>query len=175
MLDPVYKQWSIEGRFVHPQKSRCSTLLQKRLEVDTIVQTRKHHSHCLEEKIVRWPRSGIPFDRFFLETESCTNEGYVSEGWMRYAEADALLYAFVQEGDRELDAYLIVNFSQLKSWFWGVYQNYYEFTMDTFIRTRGRLVDIVDVVQAVKTERFRISENGIYQKVPCPVKEVVPA
>ncbi len=156
-LKAVYGKWSVEGRYVLIDKSRCSTLIQMRFEVDTICQVEDGKSICIEEKIVRW--KGKRLQRFFLETESCTNEGHESPGWMHYGEADFLLYAFELE-DGSLDVYLI-DFKKLKDWFWSVdHSDYYSHTMEEENCTKGLLVDIVDVVENVTTKRFHVKEDG---------------
>lgn len=164
-MPPIYRQWTIEGRFVFFEKSKCSTLIQKRAAVDTALQTRRDLSVCIEEKFARWP--GYTYTAFFLETDSCTLPHKHSKGWMHYALADQLLYAFVQNGEKELDAYLIKDFQKLKEWFWTVYEKYPESTMPGDNRTRGRVVPIKDVALAIEIERYRIADRGMYWQLPC--------
>lgn len=154
ILKPFYRRFCDEGRFVFIEKSRCSTLLQKRLAVDTVAQSKRGGSICVEEKLVRFPKNGRPLSRFFLETESCTIPGIESPGWMRYADADLLLYGFQTGPDLpSFDCY-IIDFQKLKEWFWGRFEAFQEYTMpDTINRTRGRLVPISDVAASVPTMR----------------------
>lgn len=150
-LASFYGEYSKVGRYVFIEKSRCSALLQKRLAVDTIVQSPNGSSVCIEEKIVRqkWPC-------FFLETDSCTVHGYESEGWMKYGMADYLFYCFYC-GDH-LESYLI-DFIKLRNWFWPVHENYNAHVMpNTRNHTKGRLVPIVDVTSNVPTKSFNIYE-----------------
>jgi len=153
-LAPFYCKYSMAGRFVFVDKSKCSTLIQKRLAVDTLVQSKKGGSVCIEEKIVRW--KGKALEKFFLETESNTNPGHEKTGWMEYGEADYLLYCFEQH-DGDLDCYLIP-FLALKAWFWANEGGYYRHTMPSTINnTAGRLVPIKDVRDAIpSTLRFRV-------------------
>jgi hypothetical protein len=156
-LKAFYGGRAVEGRYVFIDKSRCSSLIQQRFEVDTIFQVEDGKSICVEEKIVRW--KGKNLYRFFLETESCTNEGHESPGWMHYGEADFLLYAFELK-DGSLDVYTM-NFQKLKTWFWSVdHSNYHSITMEEDNRTKGLLVPIVDVVEAVPTKRFHVQDDG---------------
>lgn len=166
-LVPVYKQWCDEGRYVFIQKSDCSTLLQKRYALDTILQVHDR-SVCLEEKIVRQP---WPF--FFFETDSCTLPERESEGWMQYIQADAVLYAFFREAEQVLDTYVIEQFQEVKMWFWQVYTRYREHTMPTENRTRGRLVPIEDVSEMVQVKRYYIYDHGVYKPMSLPRKKAV--
>jgi len=152
-----YKKYSFDGRYVFVDKSACSTLLQKELAVDTISQWSNKGSICIEEKIEQWP--GYPRWNFALETESCTKPGRERKGWMHYARADYLLYAFAFEGDIGLDAYLI-DFPKLREWFWSLPTRYKPHTMDTINRTRFEKVPIQDVRQAVPTWHYVINNEG---------------
>ena len=151
-----YGKYALNGRYVFIDKSECSVLIQKRLAVDTMLQGR-NGSVCVEEKIVRY--KGKVLERFFLETESNTNPGWESEGWMKYGEADYLLYCF-EKPNGHLDCYLI-EFPALKQWFWPRADGYHAHTMpNTINNSRGRLVPTIDVAEAVKTVRFLASEEG---------------
>lgn len=158
-LEPhLYRAYSWEGRYVIIDKSRCSTILQKRLAIDTILQKRDE-SICIEEKIERWP--GYKRPNFFLETDSCTVPGLESLGWMHYAEADTLLYAFELETRDGLDVYLIP-FEPLKAWFWQHHTAYRAHTMNQSNHTRGRLVPIRDVTQAITgIKHYIITDAGL--------------
>src|SRR5438105_6458083 len=101
-LSRFYKKYSYDGRYVFVDKSDCSTLLQKELAIDTIMQYPKS-SVCIEEKIEQWPKNGRKRTNFALETDSCTVRGHERKGWMHYARADYLLDAFAYEGNSEMD------------------------------------------------------------------------
>jgi hypothetical protein len=93
---------------------------------------------------------------FFLETMSCTVSGLESVGWMRYAEADYLLYAFMQEDGEHLLCYLL-DFPALKSWFWPRAERFRLYVMPkTENHTAGRLVPIATVRNAIRCWRFMI-------------------
>src|SRR2546430_16919285 len=136
-----YQKYSLNGRYVFIDKSACSTLLQKRLAIDTIFQSKRdpRKSPCIEEKIEQWP--GYKRVNFALEVNSCTKPGRESPGWMHYAEADLLLYAFAYEGDTGLDVYLI-DFPKLRKWFWSLPVRYQTRTLNTHNRTRIALTPI---------------------------------
>lgn len=152
-----YQKYSVDGRYVYIDKSVCSTLLQKRLAIDTIMQT-KNGSPCIEEKIEQWP--GYKRNNFALETDSCTVVGRERLGWMHYAKADYLLYAFAYPNDTGLDVYLI-DFPKLREWFWNLPKRYPAHVMtDTVNHTRFEKVSILDVRQAVPTYRYNISRAG---------------
>ena len=152
----LYGIRSVEGRYVFMDKGRLATILQRRYAVDTILQGRDGRAVCIEEKITRWP--GFALLNFFLETMSCTVAGLESEGWMRYAEADYLLYAFMQADDVHLLCYLI-EFPALKAWFWPRSERFRLYIMpNTTNHTAGRLVPIATVRQAVRTWRFTIPQ-----------------
>lgn len=151
-----YKQYSKEGRYVFIDKSSCSTLLQKELAVDTILQSHKGGSLCIEEKIEQRYTGN-----FALETDSCTKPGYERGGWMRYAEADYLLYAFERESG--LDVYLI-NFPKLRAWFWDIEEQspirFKPHIMDTHNRTRFKIVPIEDVRREVGLSQYSCTDEG---------------
>lgn len=152
-----YQEYSLNGRYVFIDKSACSTLLQKQLAVDTIYQSKNGGSICIEEKIEQWP--GYQRVNFALEVDSCTTPGRESKGWMHYARADYLLYAFAYEGDTGLDVYLI-DFHKLRQWFWSLPKRYPTYIMPTINRTRFEKVPIQDVRRAVPTWHYIINENG---------------
>ncbi len=155
ILAPWYGKHARDGRFVFLDKGRCVSLIQKRMAVDTIVQSPKNGAAiCIEEKLTRHPKHRSAFTNFFLETESCTVLGHESPGWMRYAEADVLLYCF-ETATGDLDAYWI-DFPALRKWFWGVWQNFRFHRMPHNNQTEGRLVPIDDVCGegSVATKRF---------------------
>jgi hypothetical protein len=151
-----YGQHAYMGRYVLIDKGRLASVLQKRFAVDTIVQARDGRAICIEEKIVRWP--GYHYRFFCLETHSCTRKGYESDGWMRYGEADYLLYCFEQECGG-LSCYLI-DFPALKTWFWPLEDIFKEFgPLPTFNATMGRLVPITVVQENVRTWHFTVSKK----------------
>lgn len=152
-----YRKYSVEGRYVFIDKSECSTLLQKELAVDTVAQSENGLSVCIEEKIEQWP--GYERSNFALEVMTCTVPGREREGWMHYAKADYLLYAFAFPDDKGLAVYLI-NFPKLKQWFWSLPRRYPDHTMDTFNRTRFEKVPIKDVRASVPTSRYHITNEG---------------
>lgn len=152
-----YQEYSLNGRYVFIDKSACSTLLQKQLAVDTIYQSKNGGSLCIEEKIEQWP--GYQRVNFALEIDSCTTPGRERKGWMYYARADYLLYAFAYEGDVGLNAYLI-DFPKLREWFWNLPKRYPAYIMPTINHTRFEKVPIQDVRKAVPTWQYNINENG---------------
>ena len=156
-LSHFYQKYSFDGRYVYIDKSACSTLLQKELAIDTVMQWGKG-SLCIEEKIEQWP--GFKRRNFALETESCTVIGRERHGWMHYAKADYLLYAFAYENDSGLDVYLI-DFPKLHEWFWNLPTRYEAHVMENTINhTRFEKVPILDVRRAVPTIRYLINDAG---------------
>ena len=153
LVPQFYEQYSTDRRYVLLDKGRFAGLLQKRMAVDTIVQSRDGAVVAIEEKIVRW--KGRVYTKFFLETNSCTKPGRESDGWMAYGKADYLLYCFEQE-DGSLVAYL-VEFPKLCEWFWQVFQMFSPHRMQgTLNETEGRLVDIETVRKNVPTWRLHL-------------------
>lgn len=152
-----YRKYSQDGRYVFVDKSKCSTLLQKQLAVDTIVQSKQGGSICIEEKIERWP--GYTRTNFALETDSCTVPGREKVGWMSYAEADYLLYAF-ELPTGGLHVYFI-DFQPLRQWFEKVKDNYKSHTMlNTINHTRFKKVPINDVLHNIKTTQYVVTDEG---------------
>lgn len=75
VLVPFYRDNSEGGRYVLVDKSHCSCILQKRLAVDTICQSKHGGTVCIEEKLTRCPPHGGRYPYFFLEVASCTVPG----------------------------------------------------------------------------------------------------
>jgi len=148
LVPGFYGEYATDGRYVLIDKGRLASHFQKRLAVDTIVQGKGGEVVCIEEKIVRWPKSGKPYTAFCLETESCTKPGHESDGWMVYGKADYLLYCFADETETILDCHLI-DFPPLKEWFWKNAETFPPFQMlNTINQTRGRVVPIADIQTA---------------------------
>lgn len=151
-----YGGYAMDGRYVFIDRGRLATLLQKRFAVDTIVQGRDGAAVCIEEKIVRWP--GRVYDAFALETDSCTKPGYESPGWMRYGQADYLLYAF--DTPTGLNVHLI-DFPKLQEWFWPIFESFPTFKMEkTLNQSAGRVVPITRVRDNVPTWFRRIEKKA---------------
>jgi hypothetical protein len=156
-LSRFYQKYSVEGRYVYVDKSACSTVLQKQLAIDTVMQAKDGGSLCIEEKIEQWP--GYKRDNFALETDSCTVVGREKQGWMHYAQADYLLYAFAYEGDSGLDVYFI-DFPKLRTWFWNLPVRYPTHVMEhTLNHTRFEKVPIRDVRKAVPAFRYLVTRD----------------
>ncbi len=164
-LVPFYNKFAQKGQYVFIDKSSCSMHIQKQIKIDTIVLSQKGGTVCIEEKIATWPQyKNKPHTAFFLETDSCTNPGHLSPGWMKNGMADYLLYCFVTRMSN-LDIYLL-NFPELKKWFWRVWKNYPEHTMKEQNRTRGRLADILEVVNNINCSRYYVTETEINKLAP---------
>ena len=167
ILAPLfYVRYSLDGRYVFIDKGRLASTLQKRFAVDTIAQSKSGDAVCIEEKIVRWPTfpNGKPKDRgytaFALETQSCTVPGRESDGWMVYGKADYLLYCFANLEQTALICYL-VDFPKLQAWFWEREHEFPPFQMlDTINRTRGRVVPIADVCEAVPVKSWLLETEA---------------
>jgi len=148
-----YDKYATRGRYVFLDKGRLATLLQRRCAVDTVVQGKDGNAPCIEEKIVRFPKSGKPYTAFCLETDSCTKPGHESLGWMKYGKADYLLYCF-QTVAGDLDCHLI-DFPKLKDWFWGRHETFNVFgPLETLNASKGRLVPINAVKRSVPCWQF---------------------
>jgi len=152
LVPGFYQRYAFDGRYVLIDKGRFANILQRRFEVDTIMQAGEGNAIALEEKIVRWP--GYTYTAYTLETESCTNPGHESEGWMRYGQADYLLYCFQNEHDG-LDCHL-VDFPKLKAWFWERVETFPTFLMQTKNRSAGRKVPISAVQKAIGVKTYSL-------------------
>jgi hypothetical protein len=140
-----YGSYALEGRYVFIDKGRLATTLQKRYAVDTVLQGRNGAAFCIEEKIVRWP--GHRYSAYALETQSCTKPGHESPGWMKYGEADYLLYCFMQPETLEVH---LIDFPKLQEWFWSKVDDFEQFgPLPTLNATVGRKVSIADVKASV--------------------------
>lgn len=148
VLKPYYQKISHEGRFVFSDKGKLSTILQREMAIDTIVQSKENSLLSIEEKIVRWP--GYIYEAYVFETWSCTNPGMERQGWMHYAECDCLLYCFIQADLRSLWIHSIP-FKKLQDWFFSndQYKNYRIFRTQQLNHTETRIVPITDVWDAI--------------------------
>lgn len=164
LLDIFYRHYCYDGRFVSIgdiRKSHISDVMQRELKTDTLIQKGGWVSYGVEEKVVAWP--GHPYTAFFLETDSCTNPGAESPGWMVTCQADLLLYAF-EIKDVGLLIYLFI-FPELRDWFWKVYlpnlpsPDFGLSIMEGKNRTAGRVVPIARVVKDVPTRCFVVPFN----------------
>jgi hypothetical protein len=147
VLIPFYSRFVPDGRFVTIDRGRLARTLQKVYSIDTIVQATDGRAVCFEEKLVRWP--GRHYTAYVLETESCTNPGHESEGWMRYGQADWLLYGFARPDHLAVH---LINFQKLQRWFLPREHQFPPFELDTFQHSRGRVVPIKAVERAVGVE-----------------------
>ena len=148
LVPGFYGEYATEGRYVLLDKGRLTSHFQRRLAVDTIVQGKNGAAVCIEEKIVRWPeKRGKAYTAFCLETESCTNPGHESDGWMVYGQADYLLYCFANARETVLYCHFI-DFIILKKWFWENVDNFRPFQMTKYNRSRGRVVPIAAIEAA---------------------------
>jgi hypothetical protein len=141
-----YARYAKDGRYVYADKGFWADFFQPR-GIDTILQGENGKFICVEEKIVRW--KGRHLTAFCLETDSCTNPPNESEGWMRYCQADFLVYCFAQEND-DLKVHRI-DFPQLKAWFWPKFEMFKEHVETKKNRTASRLVPIDLVKNEVLT------------------------
>lgn len=142
----LYGLFSLEGRYVYIDKGRLAMLIQKRLAVDTMLQSSKDGSAVgIEEKIIRWP--GYQYTALTLETQSCTVPGHESDGWMVYGEADYLNYAMCLENGNVLCH--LIDFQKLKQAFWPVAETFNTTISEQRNHTACRIVPLSWVRQHV--------------------------
>lgn len=148
-----YGVYAVKGRYVFIDKGRLAETLQKRFAVDTILQGKDNSAICIEEKIVRWP--GYQYQNCCLETHSCTRPGRESDGWMRYAKSDYLLYCFHQQ-DNSLLTYLF-DFPKLQDWFWKNENKFETFgPLNTLNASMGKKVPLEEICANVPAFRNHI-------------------
>jgi hypothetical protein len=150
ILKPFYKIRAFEGRFIFADKGKLADILQKEMEVDTILQRKENEIQAIEEKIVRWP--GYRYESYTLEIMSCTVPGRERQGWMHYSKCDTLLYCFVQENGSIIAHAL--PFTDLQKWFFENKDKYKSTFTKQINRTECKLVPIADVFENV--ERCKI-------------------
>lgn len=140
-----YGSYALDGRYVFIDKGKLATRMQREFAVDTIVQGKNGTAVCIEEKIVRWPKCrDEPYSAFTLETRSCTVVGREKDGWMKYGQADYLLYCFANKLENALHCYLI-DFPALKEWFWPIHEQWPATVTEQINRTECRVVPIAEV------------------------------
>jgi hypothetical protein len=140
---------------------------QTKLKIDLQLEYHLGMLSGIEEKVVQWPEDNRPYERFYCETESCTNPGRVTPGWMRTSEAEYLTYAFEVLG-LGLDIYFI-DFQKLKKWFWSQLEQhpncFHPHRNPDQNQTQGRLVPIKLVTRIIPTQRYRVTFDGVCQQV----------
>ena len=146
VLKPFYGECSHEGRFVFVDKGRLAKTLQMDA-VDTILQKVDNEIVSIEEKIVRWP--GYMYQKFCLETWSCTNKGYERPGWMYTGKCDFLFYCFVQSNESVLGC--LIPFSKLQIWFFenDRFKGFPVWISNQFNHTECRLTSIWSVFKEI--------------------------
>src|SRR5579864_2580075 len=120
LLDNHFYPFIADGR--RPRRfdkdDRHDKIRQMKLKIDLELERHPGVWQDIEEKVARWPATGIPHTAFFYETESCSRPGMVTPGWMKNSEAETLLYAFEVE-QRGLDIYFCEQFQEIKTRFWA--------------------------------------------------------
>jgi len=173
-LIPFYKiRYAFEGRYVFMEKfnenGKRSVI---ETQYDTVVQQR-HGFEYIEEKISSWSDKIGKRDLFMLETDSCTNPGHKSLGWMHNTKPHKLLYAFeMKEGG--LDIY-VIDFQKLKDWFWPIHTKYDVWEQPGFNRTQCRKVPINDVVGIIPTTHYIINADLKIHQLPCMTRKAIKA
>jgi len=157
-----YGSYATAGRYVFIDKGRLASRFQREYAVDTIVQGKNGQAVCIEEKIVRWPRADRPHRAFTFETHSCTVPGREKDGWMRYGEADYLLYCFSNKDQTALDCYLI-DFDELKKWFWPRFVMWPRTVTEQINRSECRKVPIEEVTGSVTVRRRMVSATAMLE------------
>jgi hypothetical protein len=131
----LYGSFAVDGRYVYIDKGRLAGTLQKRYAVDTILQRADGRATCIEEKIVRGEYTAVT-----LETMSCTVPGKESDGWMKYGQADWLVYAMCCENLTLLCH--IIDFAALQGCFWPAAKTFQETISKQQNRTACRKVPL---------------------------------
>lgn len=158
ILSPgFYGTYAMGGRYVFIDKGVLATKLQREFAVDTILQGREGAAVCIEEKIVRWPKRDEPYSAFTLETRSCTVPGREKDGWMKYGQADYLLYCFSNKDENALNCFLI-DFPGLKEWFWPNVWKWPIHVTEQINRTECRIVPIAEVEANVRHWQYLATE-----------------
>jgi hypothetical protein len=132
--------------------------MQQQAGCDTLVWRADLTPTAIEEKIVRPPLMRGPYTAICLETESCTEPGHISRGWMWYSTADVLLYGMLGVDDT-LDC-LWIDFPKLHRWFWPREKRFPLHVMPTENKTASRVVPIDDIAAAVPMHRFTMARGG---------------
>ena len=166
VLKPWYKEHEGIMFFEFCDEGLLSKYLQK-IGIDTVIEKKNEELIAIEEKIVEWPidkdtkmDKDEPYSSYALETESCTNPGHESDGWMRTATSNYLFYCFIQKDRKSLMAHLI-DFPKLQEWFFENDRYKKEFhptTTDKENHTRCYLVPI----GRVKAEGLEIDSTPIW-------------
>lgn len=181
-VKPFYERFSTTQLYLDTENERsCVMRIQKDVGVDTLLINGNGHIVGFEEKIVRWPGAQA-HTAYALETWSCTVPDKEKEGWMFYSGADKLLYAFEQENG-SLIAH-VIPMQPLRDWFFEITTIYYRtscrddhrflaypsYTMpDTSNKTQMRLVDIVDVWQAIPDcKAYRLNSGKVEKMTKYP-------
>lgn len=146
--EEFYPEYAHEGRFVPLARSSGSIYVQLRMHIDCIVASKKGGSVLVEEKLVRWPRSGKPYEAIAVETHSNferTKDRPWPDGWIYSSQADCLLYGFQQE-DGSFEVWLF-SLPGLRDWFIRTDRTVYSeaFTDNGPYSTRCLVVPLSDI------------------------------
>ena len=151
LIPGFYEEYALQGRFVTLDNGRFAAKLQRGFSVDTVIQRSNGRATFVEEKIVRWP--GYAYTAFALETDSCTIPGREKDGWMRYGDADWLLYGFMRPADLLI---YIIEFPALQAWFLRHETELRTFrNEDTLNKSAGRLAPLHMVTAAIENYQVR--------------------
>lgn len=145
-------------------KTKFEIAVQRKLDVDLTIPS-ENGEEGYEEKIIKWPEKGEPHTSFYAETESCTNPGNITYGWMRTGQADYLIYVF--EYPNGLDIHKI-RFQVFKDWFWQEIKRGRPFPPSRNAdnnRTQGLLVNIVEVHKKIPAERYFLTWDGVCRQI----------
>lgn len=150
--------------YYYDGKTNLEKAVQCTLDVDLDIPS-EHGKEGYEEKIVKWPKENVPHPDFFAETESCTNPGKITPGWMKKCQADYLIYVF--EYPNGLDIHKI-RVQEFKDWFWLEIKRgrkFKSYVNPDQNRSQGALVNIVEVHKKVPAERYFLTWDGVCRQI----------
>jgi hypothetical protein len=171
LLAPVLQQHSYRNQIVFLDiHSSVASLLQKRAHVDIVAQLPHGGTMSIEVKIVRWPGAKERRPAFahwrdlFLETWS-SSVGAQKKGWMYTSQADILLWCQCALHEDRLDCFPYP-FQPLRRWVAHHADELPERKVPNIIDGRplwsiGRLARISTVCRELKTEGFRVNDEGL--------------
>lgn len=143
--------------------------VQKKLDIDLLLEEPRSVLDSYEEKLAAWPGSGEPHSHICFETESNSNPGLVTKGWGFTCQANYLVYAFEILPLNLLDIFLI-NLPALKDYLLPEYKKnprrFPSFRNEDRNRSQGILVGIGEIYRCVAgTKRYHLHFNGTCKEV----------
>lgn len=149
--------------------SHFEQFVQRKLDIDLLLEDPRGVLDSYEEKIAGWPADSEPHTALCVETESNSNPGFITRGWIDTCQANNLIYVFEVTPLQLLDIYHI-NMPKFRKYFWQEYRKnprrFSPFRNSERNKSQGILVGIGEVYKCIEgTKRYLLSFDGSCEEV----------